>query len=370
MRAASIGKPANVTAASLVNALTSDPQALAQLAQALVSAGLAEAVHTSIDAAVAQHARQESGRLLAGTVSTVTGWLIPATGSTPAKAMVFLGGSAHASACVVATPILPDLTVGAQVWVEPVNGSMADLLIVALRAFTGTPAVTSQASEIATNTSAIAGKVSKSGDTISGGLTVGGVLAVSAPPVLSAGNQETGVAGFSCPGTGGHDVAIVKNFKTVLTNAPSSINTSNLATPTNAVGLNVNLLTRYGFNMFWQASATGDTGWDIQYTTVGNCLLALDAAARMFDHHCDQCGAVHQGVAVTALGISQGATADLTAVSYTCPDCGAMEHFNCALTAADESDSTPQGNGQYATTRGAQAQMIRQLLTLLGLPLA
>lgn len=192
--ASSSSSPATALgAAALVEALCADPQTLARLAQALVAAGLADEVHASIQAAVTQHARQEAGRLIAGVVATGSGWLIPATASTPTKAMVFLGGSALAVACVVATPILPDLTAGAQVWVEPVNGSAADLLIVALRAFTGTPAVTSQGSQIATNTSAIAsnasaiaanasaigGKVSKSGDTISGNLTVNGTAAIS-----------------------------------------------------------------------------------------------------------------------------------------------------------------------------------------------
>lgn len=182
-------------AAALVEALCHDPQTLARLAQALVAAGLADEVHASIQSAVTQHARQEAGRLVAGVVATGTGWLIPATAFTPAKAMVFLGGSALAVACVVATSILPDLTPGAQVWVEPVNGSAADLLIVALRAFVGTPAVTSQGSQIATNTSAIAantsalgGKVAKAGDTMTGPLTVNGAVSFDNGTIHSNGS--------------------------------------------------------------------------------------------------------------------------------------------------------------------------------------
>ena len=124
---------ASMNAAALVEALCADPQALAALAQALVRAGLADEVHASIDAALAQHRRTEAGRLLAGVVSTQVGAIIAASGGTPAKAMVFLGGSATAVACVIPPHLTASITTGVQVWVEPVNGSMADLLVVAAR---------------------------------------------------------------------------------------------------------------------------------------------------------------------------------------------------------------------------------------------
>jgi len=104
------------------------------LAQALVRAGLAAEVHASIDAALIQHARSEAGRRLAGVVSTQTGAIIAASGGTPAKAMVFLGGGATAVACVLPPHLSASVVAGTQVWVEPVNGSMADLLIVSARA--------------------------------------------------------------------------------------------------------------------------------------------------------------------------------------------------------------------------------------------
>lgn len=134
MRATSSGNAGGVSAASLVMLLTSDPEALSVLARALVTAGLADEVHASIDAALTQHRRSEAGRLLAGVVSTNAGALIAASGSVPAKAMVFLGGSTVAVACVLPPHLSASVTTGTQVWVEPVNGSMADLLIVAARA--------------------------------------------------------------------------------------------------------------------------------------------------------------------------------------------------------------------------------------------
>lgn len=134
MRVASPTTPVNPNAAALVEALCSDPQALALLAQALVRAGLAAEVHASIDRALAQHRRTEAGRLLAGVVSTASGAIIAASGGTPAKAMVFLGGSATAVACVLPPHLTASVIAGTQVWVEPVNGSMADLMVVAARA--------------------------------------------------------------------------------------------------------------------------------------------------------------------------------------------------------------------------------------------
>lgn len=138
MRATSPGSSAaasaSLSAATLVDLLCNDPQALAVLAQALVRAGLAAEVHASIDAALAQHARSESGRLLAGVVSTNSGALIAASGGVPAKAMVFLGGGVTAVACVLPPHLTASVVAGTQVWVEPVNGSMADLLIVSARA--------------------------------------------------------------------------------------------------------------------------------------------------------------------------------------------------------------------------------------------
>ncbi len=159
--AAAAAKPTDQTnSRALVNAIVSDPQALAALAAALAQSGLVDEIHTSITATVAAHARGEAGRLLAGVVSNLTGWLIPAGGGVPAKAMVFLNGSSVATACVVASYVLPDLTAGAQVWVEAVNGVRADLLIVGLRAFTATPAA-----------SLAATAVQRAGDTMTGALT-------------------------------------------------------------------------------------------------------------------------------------------------------------------------------------------------------
>lgn len=197
-----------------------------------------------------------------------------------------------------------------------------------------------------------------------------GVLHATAPVTLAAGNQETGVVGMQQYGQAGHNVSIMANFKTVLTNVPTSITTTNLAAPNNASGLNFNSFTIYGMNMFWTVGATADTGWNVKYTTVGNCLLAVDTAAHTFDHHCDGCGAVRRGVALSEVAVTPGATPAEHALFYTCPTCGTAEHYNAALGAADEADSSPQGSGEYATTRGAQATLIRALMQALNIEVA
>lgn len=198
-----------------------------------------------------------------------------------------------------------------------------------------------------------------------------GVLHATAPVTLAAGNQETGVAGYTgyAPGAG-NSLNYIFNFKTVMTNVPTSLTSSNLSAPTNANSLGFNLITKYGANMFWSATAAGISTWAVQYTTVGNCLLALNAAKRTLDHHCQVCGGVTRGASFDALRYQAGATPAETSMSYDCPACGATEHFTCSLSAADKADTTPQGSGGYATTRGAQATLIRQLMTALGLEVA
>ena len=191
------------------------------------------------------------------------------------------------------------------------------------------------------------------------------ILTATAPVTLAAGNQETGM----CGGTG--QTAAVNlfidmpiNFKTVLTNTPTSITFVGLQTG-NANAPSADTFHIYGCRMFWQAPATGQTSWIGSYTTVGNCLLAVDSAARTFDFHCDTCKATHAG-----LPLSTARSLRETDLSVVCPNCGASEAFDTHLTAADEADSTPQGSGDYATTRGAQATLIRQLMTALGLEVA
>jgi hypothetical protein len=194
-----------------------------------------------------------------------------------------------------------------------------------------------------------------------------GVLHAAGPVTLISGNQETGKActGGQVSGAAQNVLGCI-NFKTTMTNAPSSL-TMNVASSNLFSSLFVGGITTSGAFLQIASSAAGYSFWQGSYTTVGNCLLAVDATARTFDHHCDVCGHVSTA---TPLGAIEQTLSPEAALSYVCPACGATECFNCALTAADEADTTPQGSGQYATTRGAQATLIRQLLVALGLPTA
>lgn len=190
-----------------------------------------------------------------------------------------------------------------------------------------------------------------------------GVLHATAPVILQPGNQETGTTGggFTATAAGQYNIHGI-NFKTVMTNVPTSI-TLVVQFQANTSGVTADSITLYGFHFFFTSAAAGLAQWYGTYITVGNCLLAVDASAGTFDHHCEVCGHVASAAPVSALVVS----ADKRGLSYTCPSCGASEHFNVALSAADEADEAPQGSGEYATTRGAQARLIRQLMTLLGL---
>jgi hypothetical protein len=198
-------------------------------------------------------------------------------------------------------------------------------------------------------------------------IDVNGLLHATAPLTLAPGYQETGAAGVTANANGANQPwGGGVNFKTVCTNTPTSITLTSSAI-NNVASTQVDAINRYGFYWLAKAAAAGLMQWYGTYTTVGNCLLAVDSTARTFDHHCDNptCGHISRAQPVSdviALKTEVGA-----AMSYTCPNCGTSEHFNCALTAADEADPTPQGSGEYVTTRGAQASLIRQLMTALGL---
>lgn len=196
-----------------------------------------------------------------------------------------------------------------------------------------------------------------------------GALHATAPVTLVSGNQETGFAGLEGTANAGNNLSVGVNFKTVTTNTPSSL-TLTTSFSGNTTSQTATGMTKYGFWLSIKATATGDTYWAGTYTTVGNCLLAVDTAAQTFDHHCDQCGALHQGVALDELVMAVGPTPARSSLSYTCPECGASEHFNCALSAEDENDESPQGAGAYATTRGAQAALIRSLMAALQMAVA
>lgn len=128
------GDPQATPPATLGNDLDALAAAVARVL--LRDGRLAEQLVRAAERVAASGQRHAPGQLLPGTVSTLAGALIAGP---PMRAMVYLGGATHAVACYVAPHVQTDLAAGQDVWVEPVNGSRADLWIVGIRAFNGTP---------------------------------------------------------------------------------------------------------------------------------------------------------------------------------------------------------------------------------------
>ncbi len=134
-KAKSGGSTSSLTASEIISRLENDPQAFSQLVQdiasALFSSGFSAEIIDAIEAITGSGLRP--GTLLAGTVSTLAGALQLNGSNLPVIAMVFLNGSATASACYVPTHIRANLATGQDVFVEPINGNMNDLQIFSIR---------------------------------------------------------------------------------------------------------------------------------------------------------------------------------------------------------------------------------------------
>jgi hypothetical protein len=97
-----------------------------------------------------------------------------------------------------------------------------------------------------------------------------GVLHASAPVTLAAGNQETGACGANFQAAHAGDLlAYVVNFKTRMTNIPSSITLTATGGAGNA-SVSTGLLTVDGFLFVITATVAGTSHWYGAYTTVGN----------------------------------------------------------------------------------------------------
>ncbi len=236
-------------------------------------------------------------------------------------------------------------------------------------------ALHSQQTTNTSNISALSGsKANKSGDTFSG------QVYVVAPDILAAGHQESGFCGiYNGTPSSGQFYGCPVNFKTQLTNNPSSITLSMGIRNSGSSSTFADVWSVYGFRIVAKAASSAVIDVAGTYTTVGNCLLAVDEAAQTFDHHCDGrlpngalCGAVHRALPLAALDSHDGYASEgqEQPLTFTCPECGATETFWQHFTSADEADTTPQGTGEFVTTRGEQARLIRALMRLRGLPVA
>lgn len=238
-------------------------------------------------------------------------------------------------------------------------------------------------------------------------------VTLNTPPVLAGGNQDTGR--WSCQfdsAPGANRIGNSTTFRVKMTNTPTSI-TFTVSNSFNVTGPSISTLTTDGFDAYVVCNHTGGNNggwWYGAYATVGNCLLAVDAAARTFDHHCDVCRHIALDVPFADLTINTCDTPVLqgwrglwkrlwkrvtrtlwltpdafdffaldtrphfvpgrSSLSYRCRDCGAVECFNTALSAADEQDTTVMANvrSTYRVTYGEQAARIRALQRALGYP--
>lgn len=96
------------------------------------------------------------------------------------------------------------------------------------------------------------------------------LLKAQAQPTLLTGYQERGVAGAGMQGLAGGTNNIAVNFKTRMTNVPSSITltptvTNNITGSATAANITID-----GFLLTWISTAAGFTRWFGTYETVGN----------------------------------------------------------------------------------------------------
>lgn len=351
--------------AALVQAVLADPAALAALANAigqhLLDAGLASQVvqiAQSVSAARGEHA---PGHLLAGTVSTLAGALQAPSGSTGALAMVYINGASTATACAVPPHVWPDIATGQDVWVQQVNGTSGDYIVVAVRGFTGTPKASAA--------------LPTSGGTITGDLTVDGQLLLPVGRTDPAydpnwGIKQSATAGtvdvvaqnglrvvqaqgaggtyqtlFSAGSDGilrvGSGIQVSGNFTAYgyipnttsqlgyatyinpqATNVPSSITLTTTYSSNLAAGMPTAIdITVSSFMTLIQANAVGVVAAHGNFSTVGNTLLGVDASARTFEHHCDGCNSTRSGVPFGELAAHT--LLNSYAVGYACPTCAA-----------------------------------------------
>jgi hypothetical protein len=97
---------------------------------------------------------------------------------------------------------------------------------------------------------------------ITGALTCQGVM-------LAAGTQETGKCGLQGYQTANSTLGVAVNFKTTMSNVPSSITLTAQASA-NFNSLAVSLISFEGFLMTFKSASGGTTQWVGIYTTVGN----------------------------------------------------------------------------------------------------
>jgi len=169
------------------------------------------------------------------------------------------------------------------------------------------------------------------------------------------GAPEIGWCGAGFPSVGaGVQVSCEADFKTVMTNVPTSITLTAVST-NNFTSLTTSNLTVNGFVLLWTTVGSGETHWYGDYQTNGNCLRRI--GIETFDRHCDHCDSEHhelvfEDMVHTTFG-------NYHCVSHVCPACGAVECYNTNVSANDAAGTDH---------RSGQARLIRELLRMKNIP--
>lgn len=167
-------------------------------------------------------------------------------------------------------------------------------------------------------------------------------------------------------------------FPILCAQVPSSIGFTADSGNNNAGTPAANHITSAGFYLSVPVNGTGGSYYCIgffQYTTNGNCIRAIDEAAKTFAWHCDGCDAVHAALEMEnpahLAHLKQPGGADGShvqhALSIRCPGCGYVEALNMELSAADEEEEVAPG--VYHPQRAEQARLIRRLMRARGIEL-
>jgi hypothetical protein len=174
--------------------------------------------------------------------------------------------------------------------------------------------------------------------------------------VQYAGAAELGFCGAEGDvSTAGHFVGGGVNFRSTMTNVPTSITLVTNDHSNDASHVATRIIST-GFSIGVSATAAGHVFWFGTYQTNGNCINAVDLANRTFDHHCDNC--LNRNLAQPFSDIvvtNGGGVPGQSSMAFICPQCGAMEFWNTNLGPEDE-------DGEW---RGTQAKRIRAIMLLL-----
>ncbi len=188
----------------------------------------------------------------------------------------------------------------------------------------------------------------------------------------TAGVADSGEAGGTFYAASGADVGVVQPFHAVMLHVPTSISTSIQDSHQATLPVTINLISIYKFQLSWTASTTGQTFVHASYSTSGNCILEVNEEEGTFHYHCDGCDQVHPHLSLAEHLITQHlkifqergthALPGNYGLCVVCPHCGGTEHFNTALTGADEQERSSHPYRHRHASKIRQAQRAKGLL--------